>query len=749
MKKKLLSLLLILCLMLSLSAPALAADARDTNFFKPIDHPDLDFEDMEIEVIDVDFVLREADAVRALAADASNVEKVQEEFINVSANVLKAYTMWALAYYAMSIDIYDQKAASVQQETADILDHILDAISLLTRDILNSACSAALNGIVPPADREYYLSYTGKTQSGFALAKQENELVTQYLQNPGDWKAVFPEMIKVRNETAGKYGYDNYYDYAYRNVYGRDYAPDDLNEFRRAVVQEITPIYDYLEETATNEAWRSTFSKDYTGGTALDLIEPCLADMSDELLESFRYLRNHHLIDDAKTNTKRGGSFTNELPSYHCAYICINPYLRFYDFSTFLHEFGHYNHEYWNPMEWDGTVKSMDIREVHSQALELMAFHYYPALFGEDARALQMYMMYQRLNSIIKPLVIDSLERYIYTTENVSIEDINREYVRLMKEYKLIDEDAQITSSESWADTRQFFTSPCYNISYAVSVAGAWDFWIESQKDFYGAVDKYLQFTALDNYTTYSNSFRRVGMMDPLSKEMIDRLSDALIAFIQGKPYDDTPSVAGFRDVKLSDWFAEAVRFVYDFDLMTGVSGDRFDPNGALTRAQLVTILWRMEAEPTASPASFTDVPEGQWYSEAVAWAQEKNIVTGYRDGSFRPNDKITREQLAAILYRYAGCYDIGYAQEEEYALESSDHASVSDWAYEAMCWMYENGVMNGTGENRITPKDTATRAQTASMLMRLVYVMLDYMGFEDGAVFEAGFAAQAMDRAA
>lgn len=110
-----------------------------------------------------------------------------------------------------------------------------------------------------------------------------------------------------------------------------------------------------------------------------------------------------------------------------------------------------------------------------------------------------------------------------------------------------------------------------------------------------------------------------------------------------------------FEDVTIADWFYDDVMFVCGRGVMQGVSDTRFGPHLTATRAMMATILWRMEGSPApTAEARFTDVRSGQWYSEAVAWTAQSGVYTGYADGSFRPNDSITREQLAAILYRYA-----------------------------------------------------------------------------------------------
>lgn len=182
-----------------------------------------------------------------------------------------------------------------------------------------------------------------------------------------------------------------------------------------------------------------------------------------------------------------------------------------------------------------------------------------------------------------------------------------------------------------------------------------------------------------------------------------------------------TPSVKNpFTDVKPGDWFYDDVMFVYEKKLMMGTSSTLFSPNEAATRAMLATILWRMEGSPAPkSSAGYSDVPTGQWYSDAIAWATEKSIFEGYGNGTFGPNDPITREQLAAIFYRYAS--HKGYDTSAVGSLEQfSDKDKASSWALDALKWAIGSGLMNGKGDT-LDPTGTATRAEIAAMLHRFV----------------------------
>ena len=178
-----------------------------------------------------------------------------------------------------------------------------------------------------------------------------------------------------------------------------------------------------------------------------------------------------------------------------------------------------------------------------------------------------------------------------------------------------------------------------------------------------------------------------------------------------------------FTDVKTRDWFYDNVVYVYENGLMDGVSDTLFDPDGTVTRAQLVTMLWRLDGEPSVNYAlPFTDVSGGEWYAEAVRWAAGEGIVNGVSETEFAPNAAVTREQLAAILHRYAQHkgYDVSIGESTN-ILSYSDFASISEYAISAMQWACGEGIITGVTESTLEPQGTATRAQSAAMLMRFI----------------------------
>ena len=196
-------------------------------------------------------------------------------------------------------------------------------------------------------------------------------------------------------------------------------------------------------------------------------------------------------------------------------------------------------------------------------------------------------------------------------------------------------------------------------------------------------------------------------------------LSYATVSVTTGANAPSTSTGAiPFTDVKAGDWFYDSVGYVYGAGLMNGTSPTAFSPGQTTTRAMIVTILYRYEGSPAAGTSSFRDVAAGQYYADPVAWAAQNGVVTGYSPNRFGPTDTITREQMAAILYRYAQYkgYDVsGRADLSVY----SDGSRVSAYARDAMAWANYAGFINGVDERTLQPRGSATRAQVATILTR------------------------------
>ena len=200
------------------------------------------------------------------------------------------------------------------------------------------------------------------------------------------------------------------------------------------------------------------------------------------------------------------------------------------------------------------------------------------------------------------------------------------------------------------------------------------------------------------------------------------KVNVAFAASGETKPCDggkDCPS-APFKDVDTGKWYHVSIDYVLTHSIMNGVSGTSFAPNSNLTRGMLVQILFNLEGKPQSASTSFSDVKADAWYAKAVGWAAANKVVTGYADGTFRPNAAVTREQAAAILYRYAQSKGIDVSVgEDTNILSYADALQASEYAISALQWAVGAGVLNGKSGNLLAPTGTATRAEIAVIMQR------------------------------
>ena len=180
---------------------------------------------------------------------------------------------------------------------------------------------------------------------------------------------------------------------------------------------------------------------------------------------------------------------------------------------------------------------------------------------------------------------------------------------------------------------------------------------------------------------------------------------------------------SGYFDVKPGSWYEQSVQYATEHGLMNGTGTNTFEPESTMTRAMLVTVLWRYANAPKPGANPFTDVPNGKWYTDAVAWAAENGVVNGVGDGKFEPDGSVTREQMATILYRYAQKVGIDTSKHTELSA-FPDASRVSAYARASMQWIVAEGVIGGSRENGqdwLNPQGNATRAEVATILMRFI----------------------------
>ena len=201
-----------------------------------------------------------------------------------------------------------------------------------------------------------------------------------------------------------------------------------------------------------------------------------------------------------------------------------------------------------------------------------------------------------------------------------------------------------------------------------------------------------------------------------MGKHFIRFISIVLICALAFSTISAAAAPAPFVDIDYGDWFYDAVLWAYDKGIMNGINATRFDPYGTMTRAMLVTVLWRYADSPDAGIPSFEDVSRYRWYGTAVAWANESGIVTGISETEFAPNRPINRQEMYTILFRYMNFAGLDIPARDMQLLKFADEADISNWALDSMYFMHDASVMHMLSESDMyaRPLENAVRGEIA-----------------------------------
>ncbi|MBO4915218.1 MAG: hypothetical protein J5449_08440, partial [Oscillospiraceae bacterium] len=503
--KKLLSTLLALTMLFVYAVPAFAADdeggdVRDTNFFTEQEHTDLNFSDLKYEKVELQPILDEAAALKELAKDPANAKEFEERFFAFKDSVYYLYGMWCIVDIQTDHDANDEWAVEESQAAyADLLD-AFDAFNGVVRDVLllENACSEVLSSRLTEEDIADYLDYEDMTDEERDLNAREQELVAAYKSldtKAGDMEfeyegvkytdnnvydaytagdidydtyvtisryiakelnlkygEIFMELLEIRNKLAVLKGYENYAEYAYPETYNRDYTTKDIEAFAAAVKEylcdDFWTLVDFMSSPDATEF--PLEPEAYTGSNVFETLMPYFGQLSDELLESATYIYEHGSYDLDPYPGKTGTAYSRCIAYYNMPFFFNNADGNYNDLTTAIHELGHNNNTYWSGHDWNDPSTDIDTAEVHSQGLELLMFKFYPEMFGTQADAVAQKTLVNIIYSVIQGCIHDELQRFAYATPNVTLQQINEFYCKIMKEYGRIAKDDPRTEMYGW-----------------------------------------------------------------------------------------------------------------------------------------------------------------------------------------------------------------------------------------------------------------------------------------------------------
>lgn len=429
-----------------------------------------------------------------------------EDALDRKDSVFSGYIWGSTDYSEEALSLYREEETLVDQYYAD----------------LNQEFSAEYQGKAytqTDADDAYIsgeLSYEEYDTVSLRIVMEQNDALAGY----------YIALVENRKQQAESYGYRDtaaFYDECY---YSRELSQWDREEFYDAVKDQIVPVLRALEEKGYEIYDQSSYQVfAYSEEELLEALTSALAMVSPEFTEALDYMTEYGYYDISYGENKVEGAFTTYLAYPNAPYLMMNPTGTSLDFSAIVHEFGHYNAFFNSP---DPFAYSLDLAEIHSQALELLVLPYYETVFGDQADVQEIETLYNMVMSLVDGCMFDELERYAYETEDLTVEAMNRKYMELLREYGYREESDPAEEAYGWVAVSHLYEYPVYYLSYATSAAAALGLWEESLTDYEAAVEDYLHLVSLGESGYFYDTLEQIGMEDPLSYEEVTDLADAL-----------------------------------------------------------------------------------------------------------------------------------------------------------------------------------------------------------------------------
>lgn len=744
--------------------------------------PDIRYSDFIMEPVTEEEFDAAVKAVKDAASSGGFLQliKLAEAFDTINDLTERQARAYSLAYINASAHNTAENNKRVDELYSSATDMASNGLKLITELAETPAVAGALALLLGGEDIFKELLYDQPTDKYFELSNREQELISEYRANSPDtmfftdedgkeytitslyeemytiydemmsgnvrdaeelsarlakislvWESatktireklgkIFKQMVDLRNEIAAEEGYSDYYDYAYAEIYFRDFNAEDTTVFRDSVKKHIAPLYRmYSAYTESDYDFFNSLNNNEIIAEAADTVK----SINPELKESFDFMTERGFLEICENADRitHGTGYTMSIPGSDSPYTFISPteLSPTYTYSTLIHEFGHYNSILRSgndaSMTFDELINgsgmsSIDLQEVYSQGLELLSVDKYADSFTlADSNSLYMERLFSMIYAILQGCLFDEWQEAVYKNPDASIEDINTLFGELALQYGLI------VSSTDWMYVPHNFEQPVYYISYAVSAAAALDLWMQSIADYDGAVDRYMRLTVAEQ-GDFRETLKNAGFDDIFDESQMIKIAGTLESFYKG----------GYEDVTSDSWYVESARFTKPF-FDNGENDTLFRPEEPATRREAADTIGALNAYTTGVEAAGTTEFEDAKNSPLISWAADNGIITGYNSTTFGSDDTLTREQAVTILYRY--CVHEGLTAEPVYAIDEwdtlSDFRMVSDWAKDAFKWALNSGIIKGRADAdglHFAPQSPVKRAELAKMISNLSY---------------------------
>lgn len=574
----------------ALALTLLALPAAATSPYPDKAHGDVDYADMVLESFD-DGTLRSAvsgltmlGTLGALRSYTPHTRDSVQYFIDAIleqyAHMETQYYLWGVASDAHAGDeVLAQAYLDYAQGFDRASDLCWDALSLLTdtpyEDLLPVYPGPAPDSDIaepsPEALREQELSLREET-----LIRQYQQVMAREVWSTpyGDWSRaglddadlsdeeydrisdaldraeneaagpIFLELLALRREVAELNGCDSYADYAYEVLYGRDYTPGRARDLSERVAEELGPLYTRIVEERYDELDALLALPGVDGETIWQALGPCLSDLHPDLGSAWEYMVDHHLYDVEASPDKAFAGYTVPLAQYGTAFIFDSPYGGYQDYSSLIHEFGHFAQAHYDPTPALWAWANTDLGEVHSQGLEALFTHYAEDLFPGNGEGFAWATVWGMVDSAMEGCMYDRFQQEVYALDDPTLEEVNALFKQISEEFGYSYDDGE-EQSFFWVENGHTFSQPFYYISYATAALTSLDLWLTAREDWEGAVDAYMALSAMDDDVSYTSALARVGLPSVFRRETVPALAQALNAALDAGSALPSPVGAG------------------------------------------------------------------------------------------------------------------------------------------------------------------------------------------------------------
>lgn len=477
-------------------------------------------------------------------------------------------------FYSAEMEYLDTWDARIQSEYNQLFKMIQQSrFQSMTREIYGSSGAEDMQMSAQSSSKEilslqeqekkleaqYYYEYaqaTVTTPEGEVLFSSlepqgqtayYSQFIDRYNQTLG---TLYLELVSLRDQMAQLLGYDSYTEVADLNMHRSSYTREQIQQFRELLKQTLVPVYGgYLEDFYRRAENQTSAGYVYLMGEpsptpqgdwkdTLERFSQVFSQMALETGECYEYLLSHGFIDAQPSQTKANVTFSTLIYSLNTPFLFANMDGSENDVYSISHEFGHC-FAIWEQLKRGSRSegRSMDVCEIHSQAMQMMTLPYYEVFYGEDADVARRYDVFTIVSGILTAALNDEFQEQIYQQPQMTVDQLNELYLELALEYGLVVESPYSdleTFSKGWFTTNQYFDTPFYAIDYSLSGCVALEFLQRSMEDSQGALDTYLVLVRQDAGYDFLTALEKTGLQSPFSEEQLVELSELLGDILQG-----------------------------------------------------------------------------------------------------------------------------------------------------------------------------------------------------------------------